>query len=171
RLHELQQKLLADPTVDERAHALHMVELLHSLWSDQDPVVIVYWSPPYYPHIYVKDETDKEKNLLRAVEEASQATESRYTIQMRKFYPYISDLSYGAAPREPGAIESLRENMPGFGVSYQLPLEEMRQLDLPVVNIGPFGKGAHKFTERVQIDYSYHVAPKLVYRVIQNLLR
>lgn len=171
RLNELQDRLLADPEVDERSHALHMVELLHSMWSDQEPVVIVYWSPPYYPHIYVKDDTAKEKALLKAVEDARKATESKYTIQMRKFYPYISDLSYGAAPREPGAVESLQENMPGFGVSYQLPLEEMRQLDLPVVNIGPFGKGAHKFTERVQIDYSYFVAPQLVYRTIQNLLK
>ena len=50
-------------------------------------------------------------------------------------------------------------------------IEEMRQLDLPVVNIGPFGKGAHQFTERVEIDYSYYVVPQLVYRTIENLLK
>ncbi len=44
--------------------------------------------------------------------------------------------------------------MPGFGTKYSLPLEEMQKLNLPVVNIGPFGKDAHKFTERLEKDYS-----------------
>lgn len=171
RLSELQEKLLKDESVDEREHSLRMVELLHSMWSDQEPVVIAYYSPPYYPHIYVKDEKEKEKALLRSVEEALGACESDYHIKIRKFYPYISDLSYGAAPREPGAVESLQENMPGFGVKYKLPLEEMQMLDLPVVNIGPFGKDAHKFTERVEKDYSYNVAPGLVLSTIKNLLK
>lgn len=170
RLDELQQRLLADPTIDERDHAMQMVAQLHSLWSDQEPVVIAYYSPPYYPHIYVKDEMPKEKALLQAVEKALDNCDSDYDIQMRKFYPYISDLSYAAAPREAGAVESLQDNMPGFGVKYRLPLEEMRQLNLPVVNIGPFGKDAHKFTERVQKDYSYHVAPMLVLDTVKNLL-
>ncbi len=90
---------------------------------------------------------------------------------MRKFYPYISDLSYGAAPREAQAIDSLKNNMPGFGVKYSLPLEDMQELNLPVVNIGPFGKDAHKFTERLEEDYSFNVAPKLVYETIINLLK
>ncbi|MFS8541883.1 MAG: peptidase M20, partial [Tissierellales bacterium] len=91
-------------------------------------------------------------------------------IKMKKFYPYISDLSYAAAPREKNAIESLKNNMPGFGVKYNLPIEDMQRLNLPVVNIGPFGKDAHKFTERLEEDYSFNVAPKLVYNTIMGLL-
>ncbi len=47
----------------------------------------------------------------------------------------------------------------------------MQELNLPVVNIGPFGKDAHKFTERVEKNYSFVVAPKLVYDTIMKLLR
>ncbi|NLX62639.1 MAG: peptidase M20, partial [Tissierellia bacterium] len=157
--------------VDERIYALKMVEAVHSLWSDKAPVVIVYFSPPYYPHIYVKGESEKEKKLLDVISKIIENTKSKYDIQMRKFYPYISDLSYGAAPREAQAIDSLKNNMPGFGVKYSLPLEDMQELNLPVVNIGPFGKDAHKFTERLEEDYSFNVAPKLVYETIINLLK
>ncbi len=170
-LEKLEEKLLADSTVDEREHSLRMVEYVHSLWSDKDPVVIAYYSPPYYPHIYVKDDTDKEKGLLEAVAAAQANCESSYDIKMRKFYPYISDLSYAAAPREEGAVESLKDNMPGFGSKYKLPLEDMQKLNLPVVNIGPFGKDAHKFTERIEKDYSYNVVPGLVRDTILNLLK
>ena len=39
-----------------------------------------------------------------------------------------------------------------------------------MVNIGPFGKDAHKFTERLEKDYSFKVAPTLVYETIMKLL-
>lgn len=170
-LDSLSKELLADERVDEREYALRMVETLHNMWSDKDPVVIAYYSPPYYPHIYVKGETELEKKLLDVVNKVIGSTESKYDIKMKKFYPYISDLSYGAAPREANAIGSLKNNMPGFGVKYDLPLEDMQTLNLPVVNIGPFGKDAHKFTERLEEDYSFNVAPKLVYDTIINLLK
>ncbi|MCB5228589.1 MAG: M20/M25/M40 family metallo-hydrolase [Candidatus Cloacimonetes bacterium] len=164
-------ELMQDPDLDERIFALKMVEYLHNLWSDVNPVVIAYYSPPYYPHIYVKDESEREKHLLGALKNALGATQSKYDVAIKKFYPYISDLSYAAAPREANAIESLKNNMPGFGVKYDLPLENMQKLNLPVVNIGPFGKGAHKYTERLEKDYSFNVAPKLVYNTIMELLK
>lgn len=167
---KLSKKLLEDPNVDERIYALRMIETVHNMWSDKDPVVILYFSPPYYPHIYVEGKEEKEKNLLEAVDEAIKATENRFDIVRKKFYPYISDLSYVAAPKEESVIEALMDNMPGYGIKYNLPLKEMQELNLPVVNIGPFGKDAHKFTERVEKDYSFNIAPKIVYNTIKNLL-
>ena len=76
-----------------------------------------------------------------------------------------------AAPREEDAVSSLKNNMPGFGSKYKLPIEDMQKLNLPVVNIGPFGKDAHRFTERLEKDYSFNVAPKLVYETIVKLLK
>lgn len=169
-IEDMNKELLANENVDERSYALKIVEAIHNMWSDKSPVVVTYFSPPYYPHIYVKGETELEKKLLDVVNNIIENNESKYDIKMKKFYPYISDLSYGAAPREENAINSLKNNMPGFGVKYNLPIEDMQALNLPVVNIGPFGKDAHKFTERLEEDYSFNVAPKLVYETIINLL-
>lgn len=168
---KLEKELLANEDIDERAFALKIVEAVHNMWSDKNPVVIVYYSPPYYPHIYVKGESELEKKLLDVTNQVISETDSEYNITMKKFYPYISDLSYAAAPREEDAVSSLKNNMPGFGTKYKLPIEDMQKLNLPVVNIGPFGKDAHKFTERVEKDYSFNVAPKLVYETIVKLLK
>ena len=170
-IENLNRKLMECKDVDERMYALRMVETVHSMWSDKDPVVIAYFSPPYYPHIYVKGENQLEKNLLDVVNRIIKNTQSKYDIKMKKFYPYISDLSYASAPRDGYAIESLKNNMPGFGIKYKLPLDHMQKLNLPLVNIGPFGKDAHKFTERVEEDYSFNVVPKMVYEVIEGILK
>ena len=169
-IENLNEKLLDDPNIDGRVFGLKIVEEVHKMWSDKDPVVVVYFSPPYYPHIYVEGKSPLEQKLLNTVNKVVENRSSKYDIEVKKFYPYISDLSYAAAPREDDAVDSLKNNMPGFGVKYSLPIEEMQKLNLPVVNIGPFGKDAHKFTERLEKDYSFNVAPKLVYETILNLL-
>ena len=168
---EYNGELMKDEDLDPRTFSLRMVEKLHSLWSDREPVVVVYFSPPYYPHIYVEGTAEKEKNLIDAVAEAVDSTKTDYRLVYKKFFPYISDLSYAAAPKDPAIIAALKDNMPGFGSKYDLPLEDMQKLDLPVLDIGSFGKDAHKFTERIEKRYSFNVAPELVYKTVMNLLK
>lgn len=165
------QKWLVDESIDDRDYALKEIELLQTLWSDQNPVIVVYFTPPYYPHIYVEGEKENEKKLLEAVAKAVDSTETDYPLVYKKFFPYISDLSYAAAPKETHAVEALKQNMPGFGTKYSLPLEAMQDLNLPVVDIGPFGKDSHKYTERLETTYSFEVTPQLVYKTMIHLLK
>lgn len=167
----LSEELLKDSEVDERLFSLKIVEEVHKMWSDKDPVAIAYFSPPYYPHNYVEGKKGKEKKLIDAVNETIESIDTKYNIETKKFYPYISDLSYATAPKEDEVIEKLKDNMPGFNIKYKLPLKEMQKLNLPVINIGPFGKDAHKFTERLEKDYSFNVAPNIIYNTILNLLK
>jgi len=163
-------ELLQDPTVDARDFALKQVEFIHKQSADREPVVIVYFSPPYYPHIHVSGETTMEQNIIKATQEAVNKTNTPYQIVYKKFFPYIADLSYAAAPSDEKVIATLKNNIPGFGVKYDLPLAEMADLNLPVLNIGPFGKDAHQFTERLEKNYSFKVVPELLYKTISNLL-
>ena len=154
---------------DEREISLHAVRKLHTLWGVKDPVMILYFSPPYYPHIAVKGSTDREQLLLDTLDDLADE-EGIPPIKARKFYPYISDLSYFSLPEE-ASVTSLRQNMPGFGISYTLPLEDIRELSLPVTNIGPYGFDAHQFTERIEVDYSFHTLPDLVLKTVEEMLK
>lgn len=165
------EELMKDETIDARDRNTKLVEYVHGMWSDKNPVLIVYFSQPYYPHIYIKGDEPKEKALLEAVADAVDTTKTDYKLVYKKFFPYISDLSYGAAPKEDGIIEAFMENMPGYGTVYNLPMKEMQRLNLPVLDIGSFGKDAHKFTERIEKKYTFEVAPELVYKTIMNLLK
>ena len=156
-LENYSKELLKDESIDVRVFAQRMVEKLQASWKDQNPLVVVYFSPPYYPHIYIDGTNPK-------------TTVTDYKLANKKFFPYISDLSYGAAPKDPSIIATLKNNMPGFGVKYTLPLEDMQKLSLPVLDIGCFGYDAHKFTERVEKKYSYTVTPELVYKTVMKLL-
>ena len=168
-LEDYTHELMNPGPYDEREVSLNLVKKLHSLWSDQDPVVILYFSPPYYPHMAVTGQTTKEQALLKSLENLEQV-EGDHPILLRKFYPYISDLSYFSAPKG-NALDSLQKNMPGFGVSYSLPLDGIRALDLPVANIGPYGYDAHQSTERLLMPYSFEQVPTMVLDTVFTLLK
>jgi len=53
--------------------------------------------------------------------------------------------------------------------SYTLPLSAIQLLSLPVVNLGPYGRGVHQRGERVLMSYSFGVLPQLLYEVIERL--
>ncbi len=170
-LQDFTENLSNDTTLDARDKALKIVEYVHSLWADKEPVIIVYFSPPYYPHIYVDGKTKKEQALIDAVSKALDTTKTEYEIIQKKFFPAISDLSFASAPKDPNIIRALKANTPGYGNIYELPIEDMQKLDLPVVDIGTVGKDAHKYTERIDTRFTFEITPELIYKTTMELLK
>lgn len=165
-------KVLLKNDVDDREFSLKVVQEVHKYYSDKNPVIIIYFAPPYYPHIFVKGENQKETKLLEAVNGAVEETKERYNcnIVTKKFYPYISDLSYCSITKNEESIEKLVKNMPAWPEKYSLPVRAIQKISMPVVNIGPYGKDAHKLTERLSIPYSFDIQPFLLKRTIERLL-
>ncbi|MBR5315971.1 MAG: M20/M25/M40 family metallo-hydrolase [Firmicutes bacterium] len=170
KVQEYIEEISKDSSLNIRRQTMKVVEYVHSLWSDKDPILLVYLTPPYYPHVYVEGSRPKEKALIDAIAHAVSTTECDYPLVQKKFLPCISDLSYASAPKEEKAIEALKQNMPGFGTIYRLPIEDMQELDLPVADIGSYGKDAHQFTERVETGYSFGVLPEILYKTMVRLL-
>ncbi|MGI5838231.1 MAG: M20/M25/M40 family metallo-hydrolase [bacterium] len=169
----LKEDLCRDKSLDGRDFTVRVVEEINKLSPRKGPMILVMFAPPYYPHIYVKGETPREMHLLASVRRAVAAVEAEtgYRIVQKKFYPYISDLSYFSLGDASAAAQSLLANMPAWGKKYDLPLSEIGRLNLPVVNIGPYGKDAHKYTERLQADFAFNVVPQLLQKTIAELIK
>jgi arginine utilization protein RocB len=165
------EEIAKDDKCDLRDKTLKIVQYVHSLWSDKNPVLIIYLTPPYYPHIYVEGTRPLEKNLIDAVNYAVSTTKSDYNLVQKKFLPCISDLSYASAPKDTEGVVALKENMPGFSIIYDLPLDEMQELSLPVADIGSYGKDAHQFTERVETKYTFEILPEILYKTMMYMLK
>lgn len=52
---------------------------------------------------------------------------------------------------------------------YYIPLE-IKEIFMPVLNVGPWGKDLHKYTERVNRDDLFYRTPKLIDLVVSKLL-
>lgn len=159
--------------VDEREFALQIVAEVHRYCPDRNPMIIIAYAPPYYPHFRNKGETAKEKKLLKMVSELEKFAAEQFGVrfQVNRFHKGISDLSYCGLQNADDVIEMLRPNMPTWGYRYSLPLEELRRLNLPVFNVGPYGRDAHKFTERLHMPFSFNISPHLLKFAVTELLK
>lgn len=157
--------------LDPRDSSLRLVHGIHRHLPDQSPKAVVFFSPPYYPHISIDGNDEKGTKLAQAVACAVNEAKEKlgYEIVIKRFYPYISDLSYCKLPTDSGAIEALVSNMPAWPEAYELPLDAISCLSMPVANIGPFGKDAHKPTERLSRAYSLDAMPLILARTVESL--
>lgn len=157
--------------LDERDKSLATVGELIRLYPDKNPMIVVGFLPPYYPHKTNKREIESEKKMLAAVEEIIKEAKDEFgeILAISEHFASISDLSYLGFQGEKDELVPLALNTPGWGIIYDIPLDDLLLLDIPVVNLGPMGKDAHKFVERLELDYSLDVVPKLLKSLIQKL--
>ena len=157
-------------TLDKRERSLHLVRRLWSLSGRQGPAIIIAYAPPYYPYISATPGA-----LHEAVKSIVQA-HPEHPLVMREYFPLLSDMSY--LRLEAGLdLSALKANMPLWRDSgpdflpgaYTLPLAAIEQLDLPIVNWGPYGRGAHQRHESVLMSYSFGTLPQLLYETLQQL--
>jgi arginine utilization protein RocB len=169
---EFKDDLLLDASLDLRMYAARVVEEAWKWMPDQSPAIIIFYSSLYSPRIEVAGETEDERNLIEALDSAVKTVQPDYDdpIVVRSFFPYISDMSFVALSDDDEALDFASRNNPSWGTKFFVDYQEIRELNVPVINVGPYGLDAHKRYERMEIDYSVKIVPNLTYEVIRNVL-
>jgi arginine utilization protein RocB len=90
---------------------------------------------------------------------------------VKDFFPFLSDASYAAFQGTQEDEDTLKENMPYWGKGWKIDIDAVRELNLPVIDVGVHGKGAHKYLERVHIPYTMKVLPELIKKITEKSLQ
>ena len=154
---------------DAREVGIALVRRLLQISGINRPAIVLYFAPPYCPHSTLKeDEKDLLAILKEAAEEETKTSGTAY--RFLHFYPSLSDSSYLKIDDDDASIHALTDNFPAFETLYPLPVDRIRELSIPAVNIGCFGADCHKWTERVNMPYTFGVLPHLEKTMITKLL-
>ena len=161
-----------DPELDLRLFGLRVAEEAWKWCEDKSPAVILFFGSVFSARIEMTRKTDKEVALLDSVEAAVDKIrpEAQRQIKTRMFYPYISDSSFMAVCDDTLAVQALKDNMPQYGVKYTHDIDKIMEINVPVVNIGTFGRDGHMLTERVDMRQTFQNVPNITYETIKGLL-
>ena len=161
-----------NPSMDLRDFSVAVIQEAWKWSSDKSPVVIIYYSSTFSSRIEMTGKTDMEKALLDAVKDSIKIVQehSEKPIVAKMFYPYISDSSFMALSDDPDELIALEKNMPSWGTKYNHPIEDILKINVPVVNIGTFGKDGHSLAERVHMKYTFENVPNMTYNTIRTIL-
>src|SRR5690625_4991817 len=131
---------------NEREKCLRITDRLMIQCQELAPAMVILFAPPYYPAV-----NSTENELIKACTNfvAEKAAEKfGLSVERIHYFNGICDLSYVNYTDTNEGWVAFEKNTPVWGDSYSIPFKEMEKLNAPVLNIGPFGKDAHKRTER-----------------------
>ncbi|EIT87130.1 hypothetical protein A374_02714 [Fictibacillus macauensis ZFHKF-1] len=165
RQEQLQQRYHSS---DDRELTIQIVYDLASLCKQQAPMIVLFYAPPFYPAICSSHDQLITKTTAAVRDYAK--NQLALSLQTQHYFAGLSDLSYVGLQYELEELTPLLTNMPLFTTRYQLPLEEMKQLTMPVMNVGPLGRDAHKWTERLNVS-SFMKTHALIAYTIETLLK
>lgn len=171
-MEKFKQELLEDTSLDMRLFAVKVVEEAWEWMIDKSPAIIVFYSSLYSPGVVTEGETEESRALISALDEAIGEIQPSYAhpIKVRHFFPHISDMSFIAIHDDAASIQAMADNNPAWGTKHYVDYNAVRELNVPVINIGPYGMDAHKRLERTEMTYSFEVVPNLTKKVIGKLL-
>ncbi|MBM7097234.1 M20/M25/M40 family metallo-hydrolase [Bacillus sp. H-16] len=153
--------------LDDRDVTIHTVHHIAGFCKDLAPMIVLFYAPPFYPAVESVEHSLVDRVARKVKQEAEQVQD--ITVTDLPYFPGLSDLSYLQLPDRRDSLGSMLKNMPLWEVTYDLPLEAMEKLNLPVMNFGPLGRGAHSWTERLQVTYSFDHLPKVMEKGIKEV--
>lgn len=165
------RKALAE-NQDRRELSMAIVEHLATVADLNTPTVVIFLSPPYCPRNTLKREIPEESALLDSVTGLldQMGNEMGEELKMMQFFPVLTDSSYLKLDDTGSSVETLVSNLPNMKGYYNVPLDQIKRLNIPAFNFGCHGKDAHKWTERVHKEYSFGKLPIIIQRALETYL-
>jgi arginine utilization protein RocB len=149
-----------------------VVEHTLSYVRDTSPTVVIALTPPYYPVVGNSMLGTGAESIDRLAGEIIARARSQSGDEYVKYYIVgMSDLSYFMQNPSPGDNAYIRDNMLLWGDVYDIPFGDLDEISMPVMNIGPWGKDIHKYTERVFREDLINRTPDLMAFAIEYVLR
>lgn len=135
---------------DDRERALSIIRRLQARLPPGRPAVVASLLPPFYPAQIARKDNPQSLALAELC--------AKRNLKHKRVYPYIADMSYFAFGQE--SLTALQQVSPIWFASGEV--EQYQAVGAPVLNLGPWGLGAHSSGERVYLPYLCDELPKLL---------
>ncbi|MBY7144515.1 M20/M25/M40 family metallo-hydrolase [Virgibacillus sp. NKC19-3] len=163
----IKQKIMSQVELDEREISIEICDQLMAHCQELAPATILFYAPPYYPAINsTEDSLVQDKISL-----TRQALQNEFGVKAKQIHYFngISDLSYVNYDKHDVGWKAYQNNSPVWNYLYTIPFKKMQELQAPVLNIGPFGKDAHKLTERLHKKSAFVQTPLVLRKVLESM--
>ncbi|WP_071458707.1 M20/M25/M40 family metallo-hydrolase [Bacillus massilinigeriensis] len=171
-MESFKESLLLDDSLDARMYSARVVEEAWKWLPDKSPAIILFYSSLYSPRVEITGKNKREAKLIAALDRSVKEIQPSYSkpIVIKDFFPYISDMSFVAISDDETSLAAAAENNPAWGSKLTVDYDAVRALNVPVINLGPYGMDAHKKYERMEMHYSLEIVPNLANLVLKYVL-
>ncbi|MBN8237191.1 M20/M25/M40 family metallo-hydrolase [Halobacillus kuroshimensis] len=153
----------------DRDFSTTLVQSLASLCKDISPMIVLFYSPPFYPAVSSHHDPMIQHGAQTAMDYAR--THYGEELEVVEYFTGLSDLSFIGPTSARSSLTDLTKQMPIHGNGFEWPAEDMESITMPIINVGPLGRDPHQWTERLELTYSFEKLPKIVTETIHELFK
>lgn len=153
---------------DDREKSIRIADQLMIFCQELAPAIIIMLVPPYYPAVNSTDHPLIKNCSAMVIRKAKE--KFHLTMDQIHYFNGICDLSYVNFNGKTEEWKVFEENSPCWGETYFVPFQDMKKLQAPVLNLGPYGKDPHKRTERLHIQNAFVETPFLLEELIKGII-
>jgi arginine utilization protein RocB len=169
---EFEKKIIDDLRFNKMSFVnanYELVEYIIKLINRQEMFIVAGMTMPLYPGVSNLFQEDVSDYLDIINKFTSKEWNQEY--MNRYYFTGISDLSYSSLNYDIESTVSQMENMPLWKKYYDIPFEDIKEIQMPCINIGPWGKDFHKISERVYKEDLFERTPRIIEHVMEYLFK
>ena len=159
------------PPGDMRERGVKTVDKICDMNGCDGPYVVCFFLPPWMPVRTDFSESPRDIAAIEAARRIEAELLEKHGLKMTEveLFAGLCDLSYVGGKCSDKDLAAYKENVPGWGSIYNIPLLEMNGLGMPVINLGPSGEDPHKKGEKLYLHYSLEILPQLLRSIVREL--
>ncbi len=144
---------------------------LLDFYDTKDPLVLIAIAPPYYPALRSRDIEGKGV-IIQKIERHYRDYLSRVhgaNLKAEEYFMGICDISYCGLDKPAEEYKAVLESMAIDKELYNIDFDTLGQLNIPGINLGPWGKDLHKLTERVYEKDAFELVPEYLLYLLEHM--
>ncbi|RSK27747.1 M20/M25/M40 family metallo-hydrolase [Bacillus sp. HMF5848] len=153
--------------ISDNEMTIKFAEYIASLCHEYAPMLVVFLAAPYYPAVCSSNDS-LVKGTLNEIKTYARDTYNIHFVE-NKYFNGLSDLSFININVSNDEWRMLSKNMP-YNNNVTEKVFKLPTIKTPVMNVGPFGRDPHKWTERIHCGYSFETYPDILHYTIKKVI-
>ena len=150
--------------------AIQQIQSFLEFLSEKNPLVVIGFAPPYYPSMNCRSLPNTSLKIDNLIDDYRYYLASRgLSLKVEEYFMGICDTSYCALERELESYQVVLDSLASPSQVYELDLENIAQIQVPAVNLGPWGKELHQRGERVFREDLLDTIPSYLFGLLYRL--
>ena len=150
--------------------AIQQIQSFLEFLSEKNPLVVIGFAPPYYPSMNCRSLPNTSLKIDNLIDDYRYYLASRgLSLKVEEYFMGICDTSYCALERELESYQVVLDSLASPSQVYELDLANIAQIQVPAVNLGPWGKELHQRGERVFTEDLLDIIPSYLFGLLYRL--
>lgn len=149
---------------------IETIQKLLDFHNQKEALVILAVAPPYYPSMncrHLQDSPIDIEALISLYQDFLENEGKKLTVE--EFFMGICDISYCALEKPVEDYQHVLESLAVPADLYQIDFSKMKDIRIPAVNLGPWGKDLHQISERVYEKDMLETIPNFLLHLLENI--